>query len=259
VQSQKTLDFFRGNWYNVVFLARDARMFCPFLPIRMNRNHESRDLTSVDAVTIVAYPGAGKGTVTNYLLDEYKRRETPTEYFEVGGLVRSNIKAGTDFGNTVKEYSSRGLLVPDEIIIPHIREAIAGLDPEKAWFLDGFPRSKGQIADFDHAMDEMERDAIVMHLQLNPDPKIAREIAEERMRMRGEATLKEGGKPRTDDIDPVARAKRLDEAQELDEVVAHFDKKNAVVTVDGSLSIEDVRKQIFAAFLAKKFGAKVRV
>jgi len=57
-------------------------------------------------------PGAGKGT--------YASRLTPIlklPHISSGDMVRDEIKAQTKLGNLMKEYSDKGKLGPDEIMI----------------------------------------------------------------------------------------------------------------------------------------------
>jgi adenylate kinase len=170
------------------------------------------------------------------------------QYFEVGAMVRRHIAEGSAFGTTLREYSSKGLLVPDEVIIPEIRNGIAELG-KGFWVLDGFPRNTHQIKAYEDIMDDTERTDMLLHLQLHPDPQIAREIAEERMIGRAEYDKSLGKQPRKDDIDPATRAKRLDEARQLDDILGHFHERNKVITVDASQVLEQMLEDVRQACL----------
>lgn len=200
----------------------------------------------IDTVAVVAYPGAGKGTALEGLLHEFVRHHRSTDMFEAGKMVSDAIDAQTEFGRTVQAYNERGELVPDSIIIPKVREGITQLDPEAFWFIDGFPRNQEQIAAYVLEMTTRQRSDIVLHLQLSKDPQIAREIADERMRKRGERALAAGRKPRNSDVNVKARNKRLDEAQQLDPVIEHFERLGKILTVDAMQGIYDVRKEAWS-------------
>jgi adenylate kinase len=88
-------------------------------------------------------PGAGKGTQAQILHDHYGYRQLST-----GEILRENRDRKTPLGLEAEAYMSRGELVPDELIIKMVEEAL----PEKAWVIfDGFPRTIPQA----RALDEM--------------------------------------------------------------------------------------------------------
>jgi adenylate kinase family enzyme len=93
-----------------------------------------------DTITFTAsYPAAGKGTVIAKLKEQMV--EEDIDHFEVGAMVRRHIKEGTRFGRLTKTYSSQGLLVPDDVILPAIEAEISNLKERSLWLIDGFPRS----------------------------------------------------------------------------------------------------------------------
>lgn len=85
-------------------------------------------------------PGSGKGTLADQCVDKLGFIMLST-----GNLCRDHIKAGTDLGKKLQEFTSKGVLVPDDIITSmvkgwldeHIREG-------KTIILDGFPRTEAQ-------------------------------------------------------------------------------------------------------------------
>jgi adenylate kinase len=62
--------------------------------------------------------------------------------------LREAVAKGTELGQRAKSYMERGELVPDEIILGIIDEAI---NDEEGFILDGFPRNINQAK----ALDEM--------------------------------------------------------------------------------------------------------
>lgn len=189
------------------------------------------------------FPGAGKETVTKPLIVSLGQAGVKTTVMEVGDIVRSHIKHLTEFGRYVKTLP-KGALVPDERIIPVIRERIGELDVESDWFFDGFPRSIEQVSAYEEEMDRYERSDVMIHLRLDPDPKIEREISEGRMIKRGEAAIANNVKPREDDVDPKARNKRLQESVILYDVAARLCEQGKLIVVDASRTKEDVRREI---------------
>ncbi|MEM2123372.1 MAG: nucleoside monophosphate kinase [Candidatus Bathyarchaeia archaeon] len=84
-------------------------------------------------------PGAGKGTYASRLSQLLNIPHVST-----GDLVRDEIKADSGLGRIVKNYSDRGLLVPDEIITDILKHRISKSDCEGGFILDGFPRTVRQ-------------------------------------------------------------------------------------------------------------------
>lgn len=83
--------------------------------------------------------GSGKGTQSGKLI---KRHELA--HIESGGIFRANIGGGTDLGKQAKAFIDRGELVPDDITIPMVLDALAKPECEKGFILDGFPRTPNQ-------------------------------------------------------------------------------------------------------------------
>jgi adenylate kinase family enzyme len=137
---------------------------------------------------ISPYPAAGKGT----LIESLKTQIPGVSHFEVGGMVRANIQQGTPLGKEVKSYSDKGLMVPDSVIVPAVRENIAKLDPNSVWLLDGFPRTGDQIGEYSELVDQLGRTDHFVYLD------VPREVAEERMIRRGEDAVRNGKKPHAD-------------------------------------------------------------
>jgi adenylate kinase len=88
-------------------------------------------------------PGAGKGTQAERLAEDLKIKKIST-----GDILREAVAKGTELGQRAKSYMERGELVPDEIILGIIEEAI---NDEEGFILDGFPRNINQAK----ALDEM--------------------------------------------------------------------------------------------------------
>ena len=118
-------------------------------------------------------PGAGKGTQAERLAEDLKIKKIST-----GDILREAVAKGTELGQRAKLYMERGELVPDEIILGIIEEAI---NDEEGFILDGFPRNINQAK----ALDEMlSRKALnithVIFLDV-PDEEIIKRIAYRRV------------------------------------------------------------------------------
>ena len=95
-------------------------------------------------------PGAGKGTVANLLVDEYKIVQIST-----GDILRGAVKAGTDIGKEAEAYMNRGDLVPDSIIMGIMEERLQEDDCKNGFILDGFPRTIPQAEDLEKLLQKL--------------------------------------------------------------------------------------------------------
>ena len=110
-------------------------------------------------------PGAGKGT--------YASRLTAIlgiPHISTGDIVRDEIKAQTELGNAIREYSDKGELVPDETIIKLLAKRLRTPDCERGFILDGFPRTIKQA----EALDKISKIDLVINLNVPDDIIITR-------------------------------------------------------------------------------------
>lgn len=91
-------------------------------------------------------PGSGKGTQAEKLKERFG-----VAHFSTGVMLREHIDSGTKLGALAKSYVDNGNLVPDDVIIGMIEEAIQTPESANGFILDGFPRSLPQA----EALDKM--------------------------------------------------------------------------------------------------------
>ncbi|MFB6122899.1 MAG: adenylate kinase [Haloferacaceae archaeon] len=95
-------------------------------------------------ILLLGAPGAGKGTQSKRLADEYD-----LEHVTTGDALRANKDVETEYG-TPREYMERGELVPDEVVNAIVAEA---LDAADGYVLDGYPRNLSQAEELDGMTD----------------------------------------------------------------------------------------------------------
>lgn len=84
-------------------------------------------------------PGAGKGTQAPKLAEALK---LPT--LATGDVLRQAVREGTPLGRKAKEYMDRGDLVPDDVILGIVGEALARPEYQRGVILDGVVRTVPQ-------------------------------------------------------------------------------------------------------------------
>ena len=115
---------------------------------------------------IMGAPGAGKGTMSNQLVEKYG-----VTHISTGDMLRSAIAEGTPVGKKAKEFMDAGKLVPDTIIHDLIIERLSKDDIAKGFLLDGYPRTLVQAEDLNEILVSLSKkiDAVI---NLNVDEDI---------------------------------------------------------------------------------------
>lgn len=93
-------------------------------------------------IVLLGFPGAGKGTQAEKLVEKYNFRHIST-----GDLIRHEIALGTPLGKEVEAVIDSGNLASDELIINILVNAIK--DEKRGVIFDGFPRTLAQAEALD--------------------------------------------------------------------------------------------------------------
>ena len=97
--------------------------------------------------------GAGKGTQAQRLADALSIPQIST-----GDMLRAARRNGTALGVEAGGYMDRGELVPDEVVVGIVAEALKSDEVAGGFILDGFPRTLEQaraLADMGVALDRV--------------------------------------------------------------------------------------------------------
>src|SRR5258707_9743481 len=86
-------------------------------------------------VLMIAPPGAGKGTQGALIAAHF---DIP--HIATGELLRDHVARRTALGQAVQKYLDRGELVPDQIVLDMLREAMVAATAGGGFVLDGVPR-----------------------------------------------------------------------------------------------------------------------
>jgi adenylate kinase len=204
-------------------------------------------------------PGAGKGTQAKFLSDKLNIPQIST-----GDILREAVKKGTKLGAQAQSYMSRGVLVPDEVVVGIIEDRIKDKDCTNGFILDGFPRTIAQA----EALEKLLRKrgtviTQVINLKVS-DKEIIKRSTSRRVCRSCNAIYnllvnppKVSGKcdvcggelyQRDDDKQEVVKNRLEVYADQTRPLLKYYSKRNLLRDVDGAQSIDEVRRAILATF-----------
>jgi adenylate kinase len=202
-------------------------------------------------VIIMGPQGAGKGTQAAKL-----EEELGATHIETGDLVRSEIKSETELGQKIKEYSDKGELVPDEIIIEMTKPY---LEENHSWILDGFPRNKEQAQALDEALNEIgEKVDKVIVLEASDEELVERLSGRRQSEATGEVYHVEHNPPpdegsdedrgpfvqREDDTEEAIRTRLENYHEQTEPLKDYYEEQGILATVDASQGMDEVTEDV---------------
>ena len=193
-------------------------------------------------ILILGAPGAGKGTQSRRLADEFG-----VEHVTTGDVLRANKDMETEYG-TPREYMDAGELVPDGVVNAIVEKALSEAD---GYVLDGYPRTLDQaeflaeITDLDVVLAlDVDEDVLVdrltgrrvcpdcganYHAEFNPpeEPGVCDEC--------GGALIQ-----REDDTEETVRERIRVYKENTEPVIEFYDDEGDLVRIDGEQTPDEV-------------------
>jgi len=197
-------------------------------------------------------PGAGKGTQAVRLSETLGIPQIST-----GDLFRENLRNKTPIGEIAKGYMDKGQLVPDAVVLDMLFERLKAPDCKTGYILDGFPRTIPQADALSERLDNAHVIAVSLEV---PDAVIVE-------RLSGRIVCDTCGAPyhkmasppkepnicdrcggkliqRKDDSETVVRDRLKVFHEQTEPVKAYYQKKGAIVLIDGAVSKEETITQL---------------
>lgn len=197
-------------------------------------------------ILLLGAPGAGKGTQSGKLADEYG-----IEHVTTGDALRANKEMETEYG-TPKSFMDAGELVPDPVVNEIVEAALNDAD---GFVLDGYPRNLDQaeflseITDLDAVIFlDVDEDVLVdrltgrrvcddcgasYHVDFQPPETVG--VCDE---CGGELIQRE------DDTEETARERLTVFYDNTEPVIDHFREEGVLVEVDGEAAPDEVFDRI---------------
>ncbi len=207
-------------------------------------------------IIIMGAPGSGKGTQSDKIV-------SLRNYIHIasGDIVRHNISAKTALGMTLLQYVSRGVLVPDDLIIEVLQDFTQDkFDENIIW--DGFPRTVVQAQKLDDMLSRrnMQIDH-VFYLEIDEKQLLNRIV--------GRLTCNNCGRTyhavkippkqqwicdfcgyklssRSDDTRDAYKMRIQTFKKWSPSLIAYYSKKNRLVKIDANLSVNEISESILS-------------
>ena len=180
---------------------------------------------------LIGAPGSGKGTQSVMLA---KHLGVPA--VSSGELMRELTAADTELGRKIAGYMDRGDLVPDDLVVRVVRDALGEAPRSGGYILEGFPRTVAQAR---RAESSLAPNAVIYLVV--PD-----DVA--RARLAGRA-----GAGRADDATQAVIEQRLRRFHEqIDPILQHYRDRGVLTAVDADRPPEAVNEAILRALARKE-------
>ena len=181
-------------------------------------------------IVLLGAPGSGKGTQGKLLAQRFG-----VAHVASGELLRAHVDAGDALGLEVAGHLERGDLVPDDLMLDVVCDAVTVACANGGYILDGFPRTREQAERaYERALPKGMTADHAVYLSL--DDAIARD------RLSGRA---EG---RLDDASAAVIAHRLELFHDnMQSLLDYYGERGILTVVDAGGAVDDVAVALIAA------------
>jgi adenylate kinase len=203
-------------------------------------------------------PGAGKGTQAKRLVETLGLPQIST-----GDMMRAERGKGSELGKKFDDYMSKGLLVPDGMVLTLIDQRLAQADAKNGVIFDGYPRTLAQAEALDALLAKSGRKvdivaSIEVPLQEMIDRVVYRRVCEScghiyHLRYNPPPSPDRCGKcdgalvQRKDDTEEVVRTRDQEYQTKTAPLLDYYGKRQLVKPVNGVGSLDEVTQRLKTA------------
>lgn len=171
---------------------------------------------------IIGAPGSGKTTDASLIA----KANMSISHYSTGDLLRAEVASGSDLGKKIDKFISAGNLVPLDIVVGAIVNAIKN-SPNDYILLDGYPRSVEQMSEFDRVLtsqSELKLSGVI-------EVAVSESVAKDRVlgRSRG-----------ADDNEEVFYNRMKVFMEPIEEIRKFYKNKNLYHQINGERTIEEI-------------------
>ncbi len=181
-------------------------------------------------IIIFGPPLAGKGTQCKRIINDFG-----ITHLSTGDALRAEKANGTELGKQASEYSSKGLLAPDELVAKVVENFYQNHKSDQGILFDGYPRNSYQA---NHLLNVLESEGAKIDLVIFL--KVAKEELLKRAKKRAEE------ENRADDKDSSIVLRRINEFENSTIPAMNWMKEQEIRTleIDGNQSIDQIYSMI---------------
>ena len=206
-------------------------------------------------------PGSGKGTQTKMLSEEFN-----LPHIDTGALLREEIASGSEQGKLAASFMDNGKLVPIELVSKIIKSRLMKDDCINGFILDGYPRSLEQALALDEILKEVNKEQPVtpqvFYFEVNQELLIDRLVNRrsckkcgaiynlKTMKLKNENICEKCGAElicRSDDNEETAKKRFRTYFNETAPIIDLYKKRGWLNTIDASLDIDTIYKNLKGA------------
>ncbi len=178
---------------------------------------------------IIGAPGSGKTTDASIIAG----RNENIVHYSTGDMLREEVASGSELGQTIDGFISKGALVPLNIIIDTIISAIKNA-PVDNILIDGYPRSTEQMTALDKLLATEDDIELVSTIEV----RVSQEVAKDRIL--GRAADAKPGEERSDDSIEVFYDRMKIYTDPLAEIQAFYTEKNLLTVINGERELDPI-------------------
>jgi len=178
-------------------------------------------------ILLIGAPGSGKTTDGSNIA----KNHSDITHFSTGDLLKDEAGKETKLGKINNAFISKGELVPTDIVIDTIVEAIKKA-PTNIVLLDGFPRKEKQMKMFADCLNNVHDIELSSVIEI----RVSEDVARERVLGRDEA--------RADDSDDVFNNRMKIYKETIAEIEAFYNQDNLLKVIDGEREVSVVVNEI---------------
>ena len=182
---------------------------------------------------IIGAPGSGKTTDASIIAE----KNDNIVHYSTGDMLREEVSSGSELGQTIESFISKGALVPLDIIVNTIVSAIKNAPVDNV-LIDGYPRSTEQMTAFDALVEKEDNINLASVIEV----RVSEEVAKERIL--GRAAEAKPGEERSDDSIEVFFDRMKIYTDPLAEIQAFYTEKDLLKVIDGARALEEVVEEM---------------
>jgi len=189
---------------------------------------------------IIGAPGSGKTTDASIIAGKNEN----IVHYSTGDMLREEVASGSELGQTIDGFISKGALVPLNIIIDTIISAIKQA-PVDNILIDGYPRSVEQMTALDELLAKEDEIELVSTIEVRVSEQVAKD------RILGRAADAKPGEERSDDSIEVFFDRMKIYTDPLAEIQEFYTAKNLLQVINGERELDPIVEEM-EAFIKSK-------